>query len=49
MTIDERTQEIIKLQIGDLVLVAARRKAEVEFLTQELEKLSPPPPPEPPA
>ena len=38
--IDHRTQEIVKLQIGDLVLTAARRLAEVETLRAEIARLT---------
>ena len=42
-----RVQEIVKLQIGDLVLTAAAQKAELEVLRAEVARLAAPPP-EPP-
>lgn len=39
-SIEQRTQEIVCLQIGDLVLTAARRKAENEFAQKEIARLT---------
>lgn len=53
MTIEEqiqlRTQEILKMQIGDLVLTAARKRAEVDALSAELAALREKEPPRDPA
>lgn len=38
--VDALTQETIKFQIGDLVLTAARRKAEVDVLRTQLAEKS---------
>ena len=48
--IDLRTQELVKLQMGDLVLHSARQRAELEVLRAELAALKatlPEPPREP--
>lgn len=42
--IDHHTQEIVKAQIGDLVLTAARQRAELIYLRAENERLKTTPP-----